>query len=203
MPRLLDSRFLRGRVFGPEPRGNDATGGLVSCVALAAVLLAGCGETLHAMAARGDLDAMRAALREDPEAVHSTDDRGKTPLHFAVSFKQTASMAFLVEAGADLEGRDKTGMTPLHVAAMLGRRDEAQWLLDHGADLHARDDFGDEPVHTAAIFGHGHVVKLLLDHGARLDVTNTAGETPLDLARRHHRDRAAVYIEKLSARRTQ
>jgi len=163
---------------------------------LAATLLSGCGASLHDAVARGERETVQALISERPAAVHDRNELGKTPLHYAVTFKQEAMMALLVDAGAELDAQDNTGMTPLHVAAMLGRKDEARWLMEAGAAMDVSDHFGDRPVHTAALCGQGRVLKCLVDAGARLDERNHAGKTPLDLARSKAHDRVAAYIEK-------
>lgn len=175
--------------------------GMVFCL-LGAILLTGCGVSLHDTVARGDLERAKAMIARNPEVVHSRGYLDKTALHYAVMYKRIDAMALLLEHGADINAADYTGMTPLHVAALAGRRDEARWLIAHGADIEARDRFGDMPVHTAAVFGQGGVVKLLLDHGAALDAVNNEGKTPLDLAWKNRRERAAKYIEELHASRT-
>lgn len=165
---------------------------------LLAIALAGCGQSLHDLAARGDLEGIREKLSRDPAALNSRDVLDKTPLHHAVSNKRIEAMALLVEAGAEVNAQDKTGLTPLHVAAMQGRQEEAAWLLDHGADLEARDTFGDTPVHTAAVYGMGGGIQVLHRRGASLTLTNNDGHTPLDLARKYRHERVVAYLEKLT-----
>lgn len=159
--------------------------------------LAGCGQSLHDLAARGDIEGMREMIARDPESVNSRDILDKSPLHHAVSNKQIAAMSLLVESGADINAADKTGLTPLHVAAMQGRRDEAAWLLDHGADATKRDSFGDQPVHTAAVFGMGGSIQLFHQRGMAVDTPNANGETPLDIARKYRHEKLIAYLEKL------
>ena len=164
-----------------------------------ALIVSGCGQSMHDLVANGDIEAVRAKITQDPEAVRAVNSLGKSPLHYAVSNKRIEEMAALVEAGADVNAADKTGMTPLHVAAMLGRRDEATWLIEHGATLEPLDHFGDTPIHTAAIFGGGGVIQLLHQRGAKLDTKNNAGLTPLDLAKKHGQEKVVAFLEKLLA----
>lgn len=168
------------------------------CLAPFILLLAGCGQSLHDVVACGDVDRVSAMLAQDPNAVHSVNELGKTALHYAVTNKQLAAMDLLLNAGADVNAQDETGMTPLHVAAMLGRRAEAAWLLDHGATLEPRDSFGDTPIHTAAIFGGGGVIQILNERGADLTAKNNAGLAPLDLARKHKQEKVAAFLLKLA-----
>jgi uncharacterized protein len=142
----------------------------------------GCGASIHDKIAQGDMPGVQAMLERHPEWVKLQTNRGKTPLHYAVSYGQTGCMNVLLEHGADLNDRDHTGMTPLHVTAMLGRTREAEWLLDHGAQRDAKDSFGDTPLHTAAVFGQEDMVKMLLDRGSDGTARNARGKTPFELA---------------------
>lgn len=163
---------------------------------LSLLCLAACTPSIHDVVASGDRAKLEAMLGERPALVGDLNALDKTPLHYAVSYKNMAAMELLVAHGADLDAADATGMTPLHVAAMFGRKEEAAWLLAHGAALEPRDAFGDTPVHTAAIF-HGGLIGLLHQQGAALGIQNEAGLTPLEAARHYRNGKAASYIEKL------
>jgi ankyrin repeat protein len=167
---------------------------ILCCLSLALLPL-GCAQSLHDTVSRGDLAQVRAMLAADPSLVHSTNELHKTPLHYAVHYKQLDILPILLEHGADLNAKDITGLTPLHVAAIIGQRESAEWLLSQGAELEPRDNFGDTPVHTAALF-HGGLLAVLEKHGASLDATNNAGKTPLDLARENRNAKAAAWLEK-------
>jgi ankyrin repeat protein len=166
---------------------------------VAAMVLAGCADSLHDVVARGDLETAQAMLKADPSLVNGRNELGKTPLDYAVTFKQLGAMELLVRHGADVNAADNTGMTPLHVAAMFGRKAEAQWLVDHGASVEARDIYGDTPMHTAAIWNHGQIIQVLIAKGASLTEGNAKGKTPLDLARANRQTKVARFIEKLIA----
>ena len=53
-------------------------------------------------------------------AAFSRNDAGLTPLHWAAQYSAAASVAPLVDAGADLEAHDKHGWTPLRWAIAAG-----------------------------------------------------------------------------------
>lgn len=160
----------------------------------------GCAPSIHDAIARGNIDLVRSLLAENPDLVRALDGKQKTPLHSAVTYKQTEALQLLLEKGADIDARDVTGMTPLHVAAMLGRRDEAEWLLDHGANPNIMDDYGDMPIHTAAVFGHGQIIGLFVSLGMSPDILNGKGQTPEDIAREYRQERVAAYMAHLRDR---
>ena len=60
------------------------------------------------------------------------------PLNYVASFKSSAAVAMLLEAGAKVDAVDNLGFTPLHHAAARGVSDSVQLLLDHGADVNSR-----------------------------------------------------------------
>jgi ankyrin repeat protein len=59
------------------------------------------------------------------------------------------SLALLLKAGADVNGRDSRGLTALHEAARWGWNDVVRFLVDNGADLNAKDNRGNTPVDSA------------------------------------------------------
>lgn len=70
----------------------------------------------------GDLDAVRAAVLEDPECVNTQHElTGSTPLHYAVSMGRYAMVEFLLTCkGIDLEVKDMDGLGPGMKAKMAG-----------------------------------------------------------------------------------
>jgi ankyrin repeat protein len=64
------------------------------------------------------------------------DWRGRTPLHYAVSFGKSDCAIFLInEKGADPNHRDKFGYNSLHVAAESGNLSIISFLLEKGAEI--------------------------------------------------------------------
>src|SRR5579863_2686064 len=64
-------------------------------------------------AGRGDLDSVRATLKQHPELASARDGEGATALHYAALGGHRAVAELLVESGADVNARDSTfGATP-------------------------------------------------------------------------------------------
>ncbi|HOZ49572.1 MAG TPA: ankyrin repeat domain-containing protein [Candidatus Hydrogenedentes bacterium] len=169
-------------------------------VAIAAACCS-CGVSIHDKAANGEIEVVAAMLEQDPGLLESTNTqgkaRGKTPLHYAVTYGQAEVVALLLDRGAQVNVTDGTGMTPLHMAATLNRLDEAELLLAHGADIEARDVFGDTPLHAAVLFEQTPMIAWLTEHGADRYAENHDGRTPLECARHYTRSRSIAFLEHL------
>ncbi len=122
---------------------------------------------LHLAARTGDVDALRQALREHPEAINALDGEGSTPLHWAVRRGKREAANALITAGADVQAADPKGNTPLILAAGLGRRDLVDLLLRHGAHPQAANQGRVTAFLAAGRRGDLATVELLLkEHGA-------------------------------------
>lgn len=176
---------------------------LSGCVLLLAmlVLTAGCGISIHDAAANGEVALVAAMLDRDPALLESTNRegkaKGKTPLHYAVTYGREEVVALLLDRGAQVNAADATGLTPLHIAATLDRTGEAELLLSRGADIEARDAFGDTPLHLAAIFGQTRILPVLAEHGADLYARNDHDQTPVQAARYYRKERAVAVFEAM------
>jgi ankyrin repeat protein len=77
------------------------------------------------------------------------------------------SLEFLIERGADVDGKDESGLAPLHIAVLDGARLLAKRLIDLGADVNVADDSGRTPLSIAIESGDGDIIDLLRRSGAR------------------------------------
>ena len=124
--------------------------------------------TIHDLARRANVAAVRARLRHDPSAVHLRNDLGWTPLHLVAAQgddtrpEHALVASLLIAAGADVNARDLAGQTPLHLIAMNGSRASlpvARALLPSGADVLARSSAG---FTWATYLQHGAEIRELL-----------------------------------------
>jgi uncharacterized protein len=126
----------------------------------------------------GDVDALRSALREDPERVtalvQAPDIEPTSPLTYVglarfygyARHERTGELAqVLLDAGADKDD-DESG-SPLICAASHGDADVVRTLLDAGADVELTDNPPETALRLAAAFGYPEVVDLLVAAGAR------------------------------------
>lgn len=141
----------------------------------------------------GDIAEVIRVLDARPDLVDQTDERGRTPLHWAVWEGHADVARALVDAGADVNAKADLGLTPLWNAARGGGGDLVELLLAHGAEPSTRttgDGLGWTPLHIAAGEGRTAAVRALVRAGADVNATGSEdGFTPLQLAvGRGHRE---------------
>ncbi|MGB6449870.1 MAG: ankyrin repeat domain-containing protein [Steroidobacteraceae bacterium] len=102
----------------------------------------------------------------------------------AVMQQDTARVAALLRAHADVNAAQPDGSTALHWAAYRGDVRTAAELLAAGARPNVKTDTGMTPLLLACQAGNADLVKLLLKSGANVSQTLTHGETPLMMAAR-------------------
>lgn len=73
-------------------------------------------------------DGLRDALKEDSDYVHSKDDQGRTPLHWAALNGRLLSVNVLLEYGADSKATCDKGRTPGDYAKLMGWQEIANVL---------------------------------------------------------------------------
>jgi ankyrin repeat protein len=102
------------------------------------------GDTaLHFAAAAYRADAVKDLLNAAAE-IHARNRHGHTPLHSAAAGSpgqsfwnpqaQAATIATLIEAGADPNATDKRGAAPIHIAVRTRSAAAVRALLERGAD---------------------------------------------------------------------
>jgi len=99
-------------------------------------------DQLHAAADKGDVSAIKQALKDGAE-IDARREFQNTPLFWAVRRGHLAAVRAMLEAGAEVDAQID-GLTPMHWAAVRGRKDAAKILLAAGADptLQAPDQQG-------------------------------------------------------------
>lgn len=132
---------------------------------------------------RNDREKVERIYETNPEAIHSADMKGFTPLILAVYNNSVAVVDFLLQKGAKTEGQDAAGNTALMGVCFKGYKELAQKLVDAGADVNERNSNGATALTFAATFGHLEIAALLLQNGADVNVQDARGKTPLDHAR--------------------
>jgi ankyrin repeat protein len=100
-----------------------------------------------------------------PPAPPPDDDR-QTILDEALAYAaingRDAAIDWLLDQGADVDGRPYLNVTPLHFAVQFGRSSTVQLLLERSADPEIRDDIrGGTPLGWASYQGRDQIARLL------------------------------------------
>jgi ankyrin repeat protein len=130
-------------------------------------------------AAMGDLERLKAVLKNNPDLVSSKDhESGRTPLHWAARNGQIDVAELLLSNKADVNAKDKEDITPLHLA---GYKAMVELLLANKAQVNARSATDMTPLHVAARAGKKDAVELLLANKADINAKDNNGDTPLHM----------------------
>ncbi|MEC4723762.1 ankyrin repeat domain-containing protein [Noviherbaspirillum sp. CPCC 100848] len=130
---------------------------------------------LHLAAGMG-LDAVINWLVNAGDDVNVTRANIDTPLIAAVKHSQAGTARYLLDVGANPNGRGVRNVTALHVANAAAM---TTMLLAAGADPDARDKDGETPLFGAARAANLEMMRILVDAGADVDAVNEKKETAL------------------------
>ena len=143
------------------------------------------GKTLLHIASAFGLSSLISCIldRDTLDAeIDASDDKGNTPLFYAVAAGHEAIVKQLLEAGAEVDPRGDDGGTPAFKATHNGHKNTLELLLNWGAKVDAMDDSGTTPLFDAAWQGSQTMVELLLEKGAQVNTTAKDGSTPISRA---------------------
>jgi ankyrin repeat protein len=106
-------------------------------------------------------------------------------------------LQYLIQKGADVQGRNSAGRFPLLFAIDLGHIDAAKVLIEHGANVNDTDQNGNFPLLIASCNGYPWMVTLLIDKGANVGMSLPDGNTSLMCAaRKGNTEIVKVLLEK-------
>jgi ankyrin repeat protein len=169
----------------------------------------------------GDIDAVRAAIKDDPGAASARDDSGRSAVRAALYVHKQDVADALLEASPELDVFDaaavgdvdrltelldgdpellgawsEDGYTPLHFAAYFKRGAAVRLLLDRGADVGAvaRNDMEVQPLHSAIAADSREIVAALLLAGADVNARQAGGYTPLMAAEEQEKEGEMVRL---------
>ena len=169
----------------------------------------------------GDVEAVRAAIKEEPAAASTRDDNGLSPIRAAIYNQKQEVADVILEAQPELDVFDaaaigdvdrltelldadpdllgawsEDGYTPLHFAAYFSRGPAARLLLDRGADVGAvsRNDMKVQPLHSAVAAESRELVAALLMAGADVNARQAGGLTPFMAAEQQEEEGEMVRL---------
>ena len=154
---------------------------LIACLLLCAAAAAA-EEDIIAAVLKGDLEAVKAILANDPDQVNATDKYGYTPLNWAATRAQWEIFRLLIDSGAKVNVVGADGGTTMHRACHYDRADMVALLIDKGCDIALQNQWGRAPLHVTARRGCLDVAHLLIARGADLNAVTNEGWTPLHVA---------------------
>ena len=98
---------------------------------IAAVVLVGCGGSIHDAAHTGNIEAVKKHLASGAD-LNTKDSEGGTPLHHTAwnGHKEVAEL--LIAEGANVNATDERGETPLDWAIFRNHTEAAALLRKHG-----------------------------------------------------------------------
>ncbi len=120
------------------------------------------------------------------------------PLHDAARQGDVATIAGLLDKGADPSELDESGEPALIIAALSGHTEVLALLLERGADIDIRNKGGLTALHAATYAGRMDVVEMLVAKGADVnDARNFYQMTPLHgAAEEGHSDVVAFLLTR-------
>ena len=138
---------------------------------------------LH-FAAQYGLIHMIEILAEQGLNVNIGDDKGRSPLHYAVAYGQLESVRALLRLGGRESMTKVAGKcgTPLHQAVAEGHKDIVSLLLNEGCPINVVDSRDRSVLHYAAAVGQIHMIKMFSEQGLDVNKADTEGMTPLHAA---------------------
>jgi len=145
-------------------------------------------ETVVEAAKRGDLQAVKTILAQDPSKLNATDEDHYTPLHWACMRAHWDVVEYLIEKGADLNVIGGDGGAPLNWAAHHDNVKIVKLMIAKGAKLNVQNQWGMTELHTAIWRGCIHVVEFLLDHSSDPAIKTNEGWTAMHYAFRSGHD---------------
>ena len=117
--------------------------------------------------------------------VFFTDQRGRTPLHFAAQHGQLPVCELIIANVENKNPMDREGHTPLYYAAKHGQMTVCQFIIENISDknpLNPKDDYGCTLLHWAAEHGYLEVCQLIINYIEDKNPTNSSRRTPLHYA---------------------
>jgi uncharacterized protein len=177
-------------------------------------------KVFHEQVKRGELDAVRAAVAEDPELLNATNEAGQSAFllakyygqkdtadyllslnptldifTLAVAGKQEGVIAEIERDPALFQAHSSDGWTVLHLAAFFGHPELAAALLAKGApvDVRSTNAMQNTPLHAAVAGRQIAAIRVLLDNKTDVNARQHGGWTPLHGAAQSG-DRAMVEL---------
>lgn len=131
------------------------------------------------------------------EEINKRDQKGRTPLWYAVLGGHSDVAKVLCQEGADpnIEASADFDRTPISCASKAGHVDIVKFLCEKGADINKPDRTKRGPISYASERGHTAIVSFLVRKGADINAKDVDQNTPAVYAiREGHMDCVKIFI---------
>jgi ankyrin repeat protein len=155
---------------------------VIVLLVLVTVLSAACVKSIDQAIVRQDFQQIKSIVERDARVLDNTQGQDQPPLHLAIKTGNLNIIRYLVDNGAEVNGKNWDGDTPLHIAASRGDYEIMSFLVSRGADVKARNKLQSTPLHHASYQTSFQPIQFLVENGAAVNATNHKNETPLNIA---------------------
>ena len=142
--------------------------------------------TIHDACGRGDIDAVRRMVGDDPSLVDADDEHEWRPIFHAALHRRTEVVRFLIDAGADLSAHD--GYVLHYASEVPDNKEIVGKLITYGAlDAHVRpvDDLSRQFLAALFLGNEGRVHAMLRRHEQLATQADGRGDCPIHHAARN------------------
>src|SRR5579864_1228761 len=127
--------------------------------------------SMHELVTEENVQAMQAAVAQNPESVNQLNESGLPPLYTAALYRNQKAIDFLLAHGAKVD---------IFACAYLGKSSESENLLRRNPELaRATTQNGMTALHYAAQAGHFDVADVLLRYHSDVNALDNRGGTAL------------------------
>ncbi|XP_046655006.1 ankyrin-2-like, partial [Daphnia pulicaria] len=149
------------------------------------------GNALHLASLNAETtDVIDVVLETEKFDIDGVDNKGRTPLYWAIATNNLETVRHLIQKGADPTVANKDGHTPLHAAVHHIKSIETVSLIleNKQVDINRRDKNGTTALHCAIKAmeieqsNNVEMVRYLLEKGADPTIRNNNGTTPFHLS---------------------
>lgn len=122
---------------------------------------------IHEAAKNGDLKAVMEYLEVKKQPLDVQDQKGVTPLGYAIGANKIAVVKLLLDKRANPFAVDSSGNGGLHYAAGYGRKELVEYLVKTGSSVNQTNAKGETPLAVATINQQTAVIQVLQSHGGQ------------------------------------